>query len=114
MAFTLTTPIKPGYRRSLTITPDQPVDVLAAGGYATAEILQGDSRFTIDPASTAMAIKAWAYGDGAMGDKVARVHCDAHVGEGIAELNVDILWKVEQPDATVLTVTEGADEPIPA
>ena len=122
MAFTLATPIKPGFRRKLTIVPDAPVDKLVDGGYASVEILQGDSSFKIappppvnpgDPVSTDKSIVSWAYGDGSLGDKVARVHCDGHVGEGVADVMIDIMWTVAQADATTLTVTEGADEPIP-
>ena len=115
MTYTLTSPVKKGFRRMLTITPDAPVDVLAGGGYAVAEVLQGSpTQFLIDSSSTATAIKAWAYGDGDVGDKVARVRCDGHVGEGVVDVLIDINWTVAQPDATTLTVTEGADEPIPA
>lgn len=122
MAYTLTTPINQGFRRLLNIVPDQPVDVLADGNFASVEILQGNSKFVIapavpvnpgDPVSTSTLIKCWAYGDGDLGDKVARVKCDAHRGEGVLDITTDIMWMVTLPDTTTLTVTEGADEPIP-
>ena len=113
MLVTLSKPIKPGFRRPLTIVPDESVDKLANGQFASVEILDGDSTFTIDPSSTEKAIKAFAYGDGALGAKVARVHVDGHLGEGIVDVTLDIAWTVATPDATELTVTEGPDEVIP-
>lgn len=114
MTYTLARPIKPGFRRPLTIKPDEDLDALANGQFASVEILSGDSTFTIDPSSTKASIKAFAYGDGAMGDKVARIHVDGHIGEGVVDVTIDIAWTVAHPDATALGVTEGADEPIPA
>jgi hypothetical protein len=113
MTYTLKTPVKPGFRRPLTVVPDENLDHLDNGQFASAEILAGDSTFTIDPSSTEKSIKAWAYGDGALGDKVARIHADGHIGEGVVEVTLDIAWTVAHPDATSLTVTEGPDEPIP-
>lgn len=113
MLVTLAKPIKPGFRRPLTIVPDEAVDKLANGQFASAEILSGNSTFTIDASSTEKAIKAFAYGDNALGDKVARVHVDGHLGEGIVDVTLDIAWTVATPDATTLVLTEGPDEAIP-
>lgn len=114
MLVTLTKPIKPGFRRPLTLVPDEALDAMAGGVFATAEILSGDSTFAIDASSTSKSVKAWAYGDGALGDKVARVHADGHIGEGVVEITLDIAWTVASPDATMFgPVQEGVDEPIP-
>jgi hypothetical protein len=114
MAYTLKTPIKVGYRRPITLVPDEALDIMANGQYASSEILQGDSTVTVDPASTKNSVKIWVYGDGAMGDKVARVKADGHVGEGEVEITLDLNWTVNHPDATAFGVpAEGADEPIP-
>lgn len=114
MLVTLSKPIKPGFRRPLTLVPDESLDATSPGVFATAEILSGDSQFVIDPSSTEKSIKAYAYGDGALGDKVARVHADGHVGEGVVEITLDIGWTVATPDATEFgPVQEGPDEAIP-
>lgn len=114
MLVTLSKPIKPGFRRPLTLNPDEALDAMAGGVFATAEVLQGDSTFVIDSSSTAKSIKAFAYGDGALGDKIARVHADGHIGDGVAEITLDIGWTVSHPDATAFgPVQEGPDEPIP-
>ncbi len=114
MVVNLSKPIKPGFRRPLTLVPDESLDQMAGGVFATAEILQGDSTFVIDSSSTEKSIKAFAYGDGALGDKVARIHADGHIGDGVAEITLDIAWTVAHPDATAFgPVQEGPDEPIP-
>lgn len=114
MSYTLVKPVKPGFRRLLTITPDEEVDKMADGSFAKGEVLQGaPTQFTIDPSSTAKVIKAYAYGDGALGDKVARVSVDGHLNEGEVLVSLDIMWAVASPDATTLSVTEGPDEAIP-
>lgn len=115
MLVKLSTPIKPGFRRPLTLTPDSPVDALEGGGFATATVTQGDSKFEIRPESTNTKILAYAYGDGAIGSKEAQVRVDGHVGEGDVPVTIDIAWEVAHPDATGFgAVEEGPDEPIPA
>lgn len=109
----LSKPIKPGFRRPLTITPDEAVDQAADGTFASTEILDGDSQLVYNPESTEKSIKVWAYGDGALGDKAGRVTVDGHIGDGDVPVTIDIEWTVANPDATALTLTEGADEPIP-
>lgn len=112
--YTLKSPVKPGFRRPLTLTPDESLDKMANGQYASVEVLQGDSTVNVDPESTDKSVKVWVYGDGALGDKVARVKADGHIGEGDAEITQDIAWTVTHPDATVFgSVTEGPDEAIP-
>lgn len=113
-AMKLTKVLKPGFRRPFTLTPDEPVDINDSGTYVQAEILDGDSTVTIDPASTATSIKGWLNGDGALGDKAIRLTCDGHIGEGVVQVSLDIEYTVATPDATALSFTEGADEPIPA
>lgn len=109
----LAKPIKPGFRRPFTITPDEPVDVNASGTYVAYEILSGDSTVTIDAASTATEIKGFINGDGATGAKSVRFSADGHVGEGDQVVTLDVEFDVANPDATVLGFAEGADEPIP-
>lgn len=109
----LSKPIKPGFRRPVTITPDEEVDQRADGTFAQIEILSGDSQVVYNPASTAKSIQVWFYGDGAIGDKSARITVDGHIGEGDVPVSLDVDWTVANPDATSLTVVEGADEPIP-
>ena len=109
----LSKPIKPGFRRPLTLTPDEAVDKGADGTFAQTEVLSGDSQFVYNPESTEKSIKVWAYGDGALGDKAARLTVDGHIGDGEQPVSLDIEWTVASPDATALTLVEGADEPIP-
>lgn len=110
----LSKPIKPGFRRPFTITPDEPVDINAAGTYIQVNVLSGDSTVTIDPASTATSIKGWINGDGAVGDKSVEFIADGHVGEGDQQIALTVDFQVSTPDATVLGFVEGVDEPIPA
>jgi hypothetical protein len=109
----LSKPIKPGFRRPLTLTPDEPVDARADGTFALVEVLSGDSQLVYNPESTAISIRVWAYGDGAIGDKSGRLTVDGHVGDGEQPVSLDIDWTVANPDATALSLVEGADEPIP-
>lgn len=115
---TLTKPIKPGFRRLITVIPDAPVDALPDGSFAELTIQAGDSTLKNNPASTATAIKVWVNGDGGLGRKEGRVRVDGHVGDGDVEITVDLVWEVAIPDATTLTVQEPdptvADEAIPA
>lgn len=106
-------PIKPGFRRPFTITPDEPVDRMDNGQFITVEVLSGDSTVTIDPSSTATSIKGFLNGDGSIGDKAVRFTADGHIGDGVVSVTLDIEYTVTTPDATVLGFTEGTDEPIP-
>jgi len=111
----LSKPIKPGFRRPITITPDEPVDVNNSGTYLAIENVTGDSTTTVDPTSTAVSLKFWINGDGSTGDKAIRVSADGHVGEGEQTVTLDIEFSVANPDATSLAaLVEGPDEPIPA
>lgn len=110
----LTKPLKPGFRRPLTITPDEPVDQMTDGAFVKAEVISGDSTVTIDPSSTAKEIKVFLNGDGAIGDKSVRFTVDGHVGDGDQPVSLDVDFTVANPDATSLTIAEGTDEPIPA
>ena len=119
MQYTLKTPLKPGFRRSLKLVPDEAVDKLDNGQLASFEVLQGADpaaiTFLVDPSSTEKEIKCFAYGDGPLGDKVVRVHADGHIGDGLADITIDIGFTVFHPDATAFgPVMEGTDEPIPA
>jgi hypothetical protein len=109
----LTKPLKPGFRRPITITPDEPVDVNDSGTFVKVEVLSGDSTVTVDPASSAKEIKVFLNGDGAIGDKAVRFTVDGHVGDGDQPVSLDVEFTVANPDATALTIAEGADEPIP-
>lgn len=111
----LSKPIKPGFRRPFTITPDEAVDVNDSGTFVKVEIVTGDSTVTIDPASTATSIKGYINGDGATGSKAVRFIADGHVGEGDQPVSLDVEFDVSNPDATSLAnFVEGTDEPIPA
>lgn len=115
MEIILTKPIKPGFRRAFTLTPDEPVDTQPGGGFVTVSPLSGDSTVTIDPASTASSIKGWLNGDGAVGEKAVRFTADGHIGEGDVQVTLDVKFTVATPDATTLGfVTADTDEPIPA
>lgn len=107
-------PIKPGFRRPFTITPDEPVDLNDSGTYVQVEVLSGDSTVTIDPLSAPTLIKGWLNGDGATGEKAVRFSADGHVGEGEQVVSLDVEYSVASPDATTLGFAAGTDEPIPA
>lgn len=109
----LSKPIRPGYRRSVKLVPDFPVDQLPGGVYAKATIVSGNSTVEVRPESTEKEILLWVNGDGAIGSKSAQIKVDGRIGEGEVELNVDLEWDVAHPDATKLEVTEGEDELIP-
>lgn len=106
-------PIKPGFRRPFTITPDEAVDQTDSGTFVNVEIVAGDSTVTIDPASTATSIKGWLNGDGATGDKAVRFTADGHIGDGDQPVSLDVEYTVATPDATILGFKEGTDEAIP-
>lgn len=107
-------PIKPGFRRPFTLTPDEPLDINDSGTYVQVEILSGDSTVTIDPASTAKEIKGYLNGDGATGEKAVRFVADGHLGDGEQEVTLDVEYSVSTPDATLMAFAAGVDEPIPA
>lgn len=111
----LATPIKPGFRRPITITPDEAVDVNNTGTFLAIENVTGDSTTTVDPTSTATSLKFYLNGDGSTGDKAIRVSVDGHVGDGDQPVTLDIEFTVASKDATSLAaLVEGVDEPIPA
>jgi len=107
-------PIKPGFRRPFTLTPDEALDAGADGAFATAEILSGDSTVTIDPASTATEVRGWLNGNGATGEKSVRFSADGRLGDGEQVITLDVEYTVSTPDATTLGFSVGVDEPIPA
>lgn len=111
----LTKPLKPGFRRPISLTVDEAVDKREDGSFAKAEVIEGDSTVSIRPESTETQIKAYLNGDGATGNKVVRLTADGHIGEGDVPISIDIGFTVAHPDATAFgPVTEDADEPIPA
>jgi len=110
----LSRPIKSGFRRPFTITPDEPVDVNDSGTYIRADVLLGDSTVSIDKESTATFIRGFLNGDGAVGDKSVQFTADGHIGEGDIPVTLTVDYSVAHPDATVLGFSEGTDEPIPA
>lgn len=116
MDVTLSKPIKPGFRRSFTVSVDEPIDKQPDGSFAKSEVVEGDSRAPeILAESTSTQLKGWIYGDGSIGSKKSRITADGHVGEGDVPITLDISYEVASPDATSFTnFTEGADEPIPA
>lgn len=107
-------PIKPGFRRPFTITPDEPVDINDSGTYIKVENVTGDSTVTINPGGTPTSITGFLNGDGATGEKAVRFVADGHLGEGDQPVSLDVEFTVATPDATILGFSEGADEPIPA
>lgn len=113
MEVTWAKPIKPGFRRPFTLTPDEAVDVRGDGSFAGWEAVEGDSTALIKPESTAKSIQGYINGDGALGAKRIRLKVDGHVGDGDVEITLDVLFQVASADATTLTVAEGVDEPIP-
>lgn len=116
MRVKLSKPIRPGFQRPITLTPDEPVDAREDGTFAGVEPVEGDSSLIIRPESSAKSIKAFVRGDGTLGTgKVARVVADGHVGDGEAQISLEIEWDVMSPDATEFNpaVEEGVDEPIP-
>jgi hypothetical protein len=111
----LTKPIKPGFRRPFTITPDEPVDVRPDGTFFAIEVTAGDSQTVYNPASTATSLQGWFYGDGATGDKSVTLTADGHVGDGDQPVSLVVDYTVANPDATsIAALVEGTDEPIPA
>jgi hypothetical protein len=115
MNVTLKKLIKPGFRRPFTITPDEPVDAVATGGFTVPSVLTGDSSApTINPESTETEISGFINGDGSLGEKTVSLHFDGHVGEGEVGLDVTISYTVGHPDATEFVFKEGTtDEQIP-
>lgn len=113
MEVTWTKPIKPGFRRPFTLTPDEAVDMRGDGSFAGWEAVEGDSTALIKPESTNKSIQGYINGDGALGAKRIRLKVDGHVGDGEVEITLDVLFQVASADATTLTIAEGADEPIP-
>lgn len=110
----LTKPLKPGFRRPISLAADEELDVRGDGSFAAVEVVEGDSTASIKPDSTKTQINAFLNGDGALGDKVIRIKADGHIGDGEAEISVDIGFTVAHPDATAFgTPQEGVDEPIP-
>ncbi len=108
-------PIKPGFRRPFTLTPDEEVDVQGDGSFARAEVISGNSTVTFDAkASTNKSIKGWLNGDGATGSKSVQFVVDGKLGEGDQVVTLDVDYEVATPDATILAFAEGADEPIPS
>jgi hypothetical protein len=111
---TLTKPIKPGFRRPISLVPDEEVDVRPDGSFATAEVVEGDSTVSIRPSSTSKQIDAYINGDGSTGNKTIRITSDGHIGDGDVSISQDIAFVVAHPDATAFgPVVEGTDEPIP-
>lgn len=107
-------PLKAGFRRPFTITPDEDVDVMENGAFVQVDVLAGDpSTVTINPGSTSKSITGFLNGV-AVGDVSVQFTCDGHVGDGDVPVTLTVDFTVQHPDATVLGFSEGADEPIPA
>lgn len=116
----VTRPIAPGYRRKFAIASDYPLDVRVDGQYLGAEVVDGDSSAPTIIDSNANGGTIWVNGDGSTGAKKVRIVADGHIGDGEVGITLDIEYSVSNPDATILTATEGggtggtgADEPIP-
>lgn len=118
MRVKLSRPIKPGFRRKVNLTPDEPLDVREDGSFAAVDIVEGNSTVSVRPESDSGKIRLYVNGDGSLGTgKVARVRADGHVGAGEAEISLELEWDVVSPDATAFSSAieeEGEDEPIPA
>lgn len=112
---TLTTAIKPGFRRPFTLTFDEPVDLRPDGvSYVSTEIIDGDSTVVLTEQSKTGA-KGFLNGDGSIGAKTVRFSADGHVGDGDVEITLDVTFPVASPDATVIGFKEsGPDGGIPA
>jgi hypothetical protein len=82
----LTKPLKPGFRRPFTITPDEAVDVNDSGTFVKVENVAGDSTVTIIQPRPAHPSKGWLNGDGGS-DKAVRFG-DGHLGEATSQF----LW----------------------
>jgi len=117
MDITLKKPIKPGFKRSLELVPDEEIDQGADGSFARTEVVEGDSSAPqVRPESTKNSLKLWIMGDGALGAKKVKVTADAHVGPSEVPLAVNVNYEVAHKDATEFSgVNEGdpsTDEPI--
>lgn len=111
---TLPKPIKPGYRRPISLTPDEAVDQAVDGTFARIEQVSGGSTSFVSPDSIATQIKAYLNADGPTGENVVVVKSDGHIGEGEQEISQEIAYTVANPDATQFgPVVEGTDELIP-
>lgn len=116
MRVTLSKPIKPGFRRKVNLTPDEPIDQRPDGTFAGTEAVEGDSTIVVRPESDKNKVRLFVNGDGTLGTgKVVRVVADGHVGEGEAQISIELQWDVASPDATEFSSTveeETPDEPI--
>lgn len=123
MRVKLSRPIKPGERRRVNLTPDEPLDRREDGTFAAVENVEGDSTVALRVnaegvhESDAKKIRLWVNGDGALGTgKVNRIKADGHVGPEVVEISLELEHDVASKDATEFSSTveeEGADEPIP-
>lgn len=123
MLITLSKQIRPGFRRLVSLTPDEAVDAQDDGTFGKSEVVEGDSSApTLTKPedekypSTKDKVYAWVNGDGALGAKTGRVTLDAHVGDGEVPLATEIAYVVGHPDATEVKAAEVAgvaDELIP-
>jgi hypothetical protein len=114
MDVTLSKPIAPGFYRECQIGTDEAVDKREDGKFAIGGVESGDSSAPqVSDESTEKLIKFNVMGDGSLGDKVATLTVDGHVGDGDVPLTLRILYKVAHKDATEFVgFAEGEDKPI--
>ncbi len=105
----LSKPIKPGFRRPITLTADEDVESPSVA------VTEGDSTASIRPESAGKNVLAYLNGDGSLGTKTVVISADGKIGAGEATITQEIGYVVAHPDATEFVggVTEGTDEPIP-
>lgn len=103
-----------GQRCPVDFAPNEDVDVKPDGNFIQADVTDGDSTVKIAPGGTPRLSRVFFNGDGAIGQKSAKVAMDGHVGDGDVEIIQVVTWEVVSPDATSFTDAVQPLEPIPA
>lgn len=109
-------PIKPGFKRKLTIKADEPLDADQNNQFLEIKRISGEATSPkIVGESTPTQTTVYLYGDGGIGSNVFEFSADGHVGEGAVVITLEVEYAVAHPDATELSVVEDEateDEPI--
>ena len=115
----ITKPIKPGFKRKIKLTSDEPLDLKSEGVYFEVAKVSGDADLPVaDGAQSPGAANFWLLGSTGASIGTPQVFSfsgDGHVGDGEAVIAVEVEYTVNHPDATEITavVTEiEQDEPI--
>jgi hypothetical protein len=107
----LAKPIKPGFKRKLSIKSDEPLDADQNNQFLEVKRISGEaSAPKIVGESTPTQTTVYLYGDGGIGTNVFLFEADGHVGEGAVVISLEVEYAVSHPDATVLEVAEEATE----